>query len=112
MINETIQGLLNSTFFQQLIEIILTVVSTIVSIILLPFSVLIELFLPDFSSAMGQVQALFNYMGQYMGWAINAAGIPVVVVAMITGYFTFAISLTIAAWLVKLFLKWKKALFA
>lgn len=112
MINDAIQGLLNSTFFQQLIEIIMTVVSTIVSIILLPFAVLIEQFLPDYSNAMGQVQALFTYMGQYMGWAINAVGIPVVVVAMITGYYTFVISLTLGVWLIKLFLRWKKAIFA
>lgn len=112
MINDSIQGLLNSTFFQQLIEIIMTVVSTIVSIILIPFAVLIQQFLPEFDSAMGQLQALFNYIGQYFGWVISAAGIPVVVVAMVTGYYTFTISLTLGAWLIKLFLRWKKAIFA
>ncbi len=102
-------GILNSTFFTNLIQIMLSAVSALVSLILYPFGLIIQQFLPALDDALFQISALFNYIAQYFNWGVNATGVPPIVISMIVGYYTFIVTVTLSAWTVKLLLKWKKA---
>lgn len=103
--------LLNAPFFQKLFEIIMTVVIGLINVLLLPFSILIKSTLPNLDAALTQVSAFFDYAGTYMSWVLNAFAIPAVVVALLLGYWTFVVTATSGAWLIKHIIKWKKAIF-
>lgn len=104
--------LLNAPFLQNLFQVLMTVVISLVNILLLPFSILIKSLLPDLDAALGQISAFFDYVGTYMSWVLNALAVPSVVITLLLGYWTFVITATTGAWAFKLIIKWKQALFA
>jgi len=105
-----IDAILNSSFFTSIITFMLSAASLIVSIILLPFSILLQGAMPDLDNALMQITAFFDLVATYIGWAFNATGVPSVVVVLVVGYFTFTVTMTLATWGIKLLLGWKKAL--
>lgn len=109
--SDFLQDILNSTFFEALFKIIMGVLTGIVSVILWPFSFLINQLFPSFDNALSQISNLFDYIGQYIGWATSALGVPAIVIAMLVGYWSFVVAVTLGTWAIKLILKWKQAIF-
>lgn len=95
-----------------LMQLVLAIVSTLVSIILLPFSWLIQQFLPEFDSGLNSIAGYYEYASTYMSWIINALGLPAIVITMVAGYYIFTWTITFSVWAVKLLISWKKALWA
>ena len=110
MWQEAINTIMNGDILLGIFQIIMSVVVTIVNLILYPFSLLIEQFIPDLDQALLSLAGYFNYAGTYMGWLLNALAIPAIVVTMVASYYMFSFSTTFGAWLVKLMIKWKQAI--
>lgn len=98
--------LLNSSFVKTLIEIFFQILIVIANVVLYPFNVLIREFFPEFNDALENVTDLFEMASTYAGWALSLAGIPMVILVMVTGYFAFVITLSLSTWAVKIALKW------
>lgn len=110
MIEDLIQSILAGDFLLALFNIILAVVSGIVSVILWPFGVLIEAFLPELNTGLESISQIYTYASTYLSWILNAVGIPAVAITMIAAYYIFSFTITFTAWSLKLLLKWKKAI--
>lgn len=107
-----IQDIIAGDVVAGLFELILAFVSSLVKLILLPFSALIQFSMPDLSQALTQVSVFFDLAGTYMSWIIDSLAIPPIVVTMVAGYWAFVFTTTFGTWAIKLLLKWKKALWA
>ena len=102
----SLDGILNASWLGTLIEMILWLFISLVSIVLLPFSLVIEQFVPALDSALSAVSELFVLAGTYVGYIIDALAIPPVAINMIIAYYTFAIMATLYVWMAKIGLKW------
>lgn len=91
-------------------ELILTIVTIFVKIILWPIDALIKAVLPEFSGGLTAVGEFLQYIGQGLGWAISAAGIPFLALSVIATYYLVALTLPVQIWGIKLAVKWYRAL--
>lgn len=110
MWQEAIDTIMSGDILLGIFQVIMALVVTIVNLILYPFSLLINQFVPDLDQALAALAGYFNYAGTYMGWLLNALAIPGIVVTMIAAYYLFSYSTTFGAWAVKLMVKWKQAI--
>lgn len=78
----------------------------LIKIILLPIDNLILAVLPDLSSAFSGIGALFNLIGQSLGWCISLLGISPRVIALLVAYYTFKLTVPVQVYFVKLVLDW------
>lgn len=90
--------------------LVMAFVSSLVSIILYPFSLIVKNVMPDLDTALSALGQYFEYAGTYLAWLLDALAIPSIVVTMIAAYWLFVFTTTFGAWSVKLILKWKKSL--
>lgn len=103
---DLLNGILDASWLQTLIEMIFYIFISIISVILLPFSLVIEKFMPAMDMALESVANLFTLASTYVGYIINAIAIPPIAINMIIAYYTFAIMATLFVWMSKLGLKW------
>lgn len=104
--NDLLNGILDASWLQTLIEMIFFIFISITSVILLPFSLVIEKYMPALDAVLSSVTELFTLASTYVGYIIDAIGIPPVAINMIIAYYTFAILATLFVWMSKLGLKW------
>ena len=98
--------------FMAIFQMLLAVLSTIVSAILWPFSILIKQYLPDLDALLSSIGEYYQLAAQHLGWLINALGIPGVVLTLAAAFYVFKFAVTFTAWGVKLIIQWKKAVWA
>lgn len=108
--SEFLESIINGSFFMAIIEIILQIIVVIINILIWPFGLLIKSILPDIDQAMDAIADYFDLAGTYISWLLNALAIPPVVISLVVGYYIFAFTVTFGAWLIKLLIKWKQAL--
>lgn len=89
---------------------IITIVGNILNFILSPINELIREYIPDFSNALGAMNAWFGYVAQYVNWIADALLIPQIVINMALSYILFAFTVTSFAWGIKLVMNWYRAL--
>lgn len=104
-----IEDILKSTFITKLFEILITVIMTIVGIILIPVSIIINTYFPDFDQALSLLADTFDYIMYYAGWILSAFAIPTLVISAMIGYYTFVLMTKTLAWPFKIGLQWFKA---
>lgn len=105
-------SLLSGDILTALFQLLLAVLSSIVSVILWPFSLLIKQFMPEFDAGLASIADYYVIAAQYMGWLVNALGIPGFVLSLLAAFYLFKFSVTFIAWGVKLMIQWKKAVWA
>jgi len=110
MFDNVARSIVEGNYLQALIQAFLAVVGTVIAVILYPFSLLIETFIPELNDGLSAIAQLFTYADTYMAWLINAFAIPSTAIILISTYYLFAFSVSIGTWGVKLVLQWKKAL--
>lgn len=93
-----------------LFNVVLSLIFFVVKLLLLPIDLLIAATLPAVTEALTSVGTLLNLMASGLGWAISASGIPYSAVALFASYYIFKYTLPINIWMVKLALKWWRAL--
>lgn len=106
-ITETI---LSANWMQDFIFFLIGVLMAIVSILLMPISILLAAMFPDFDGALNNIASLFGYASTYMSWLLDAFAVPPIVITLMVGYFTFTVISRLAFWGFKVGLNWKKAI--
>lgn len=104
--NDLLNGILDASWLQTLIEMIFYIFISIISVILLPFSLVIERFMPALDAVLTSVDQLFTLASTYVGYIIDAVAIPPIAINLVIAYYTFAIMATLYVWMSKLGLKW------
>lgn len=97
---------LNSNFLDNVIIIIIQILTAITNVILFPINLLIDSLFPDFSAALGYITQFFDLVQQYLAWVLSFLGIPAVLVTLVLAYYLFSVTVTLGVWGVKLALKW------
>lgn len=110
MWDEAINTFVNGDFLLGLFQLVMAVLVTIVNVILYPFGLLIKATIPSLDAGLTALAGYFDYAGTYMAWVLNAFAVPAVVVVMLVSYYTFSYGITIAAWTIKLVIRWKQAI--
>lgn len=85
---------------------IMSLIISLVSIILAPIDLLIQGVLPDLSSALSSVGNLFNLIGQSIGWGVSVLGLSSETISLIVIYFTFKLTAPMLFYMIKLALSW------
>lgn len=101
MFDDFMQSLLQAEWLHNFVMLIMQVLMGITSIILLPISVLINVLLPDFDEALGNIDILFVYALQYWGWTASAFAIPGALISIGVGYLTFVITAKLSVFGIK-----------
>lgn len=110
MWEDAVQAIMQGDFLLGLFGILMAVLVSIVNLILLPFSLIIQTLLPDLSGALEVIADYFDIVGTYLAWVLNAIAIPSLAIVVLVTYYLFAYSTTFTVWIVKLIIKWKQAI--
>jgi hypothetical protein len=89
---------------------VIAVAFLLLKIILAPIDLLISSLLPALDQTLTNIGSFLTIISSSLGWAISASGIPYSALALIGSYFIFKLTLPINVWLVKLSIKWYKAI--
>lgn len=90
--------------------LLISISTSILNIFLFPINVLIDMFLPDMSQYFEIVDQMFTYASTYIGWGISAIGLDPRIISIALAFLTFKLSISLATYAAKVFIKWKKAL--
>lgn len=101
---------MSSSALSTLLQTLIAVVNQLVAIILAPISAIITALLPGVDGLFSNVSAWLIYATTYVGWVIDALGIPPVVISIIVSFYTFKLMSSFAVWGIKIALKWWEAL--
>lgn len=93
-----------------LLKGIMSLIMSLVSLLLTPIDSLITQFLPDLSTAISAVGAMFNYVLNFMGFCISASGLSSSTLSLIVLYYTFKLSVPLLVATIKTAIKWYNAL--
>lgn len=91
-------------------QAILYIVFTLIKLILLPFDLIIETFIPSVSNALETIGDFLVICAQSLGWAISASGIPYSAISLVATYFIFKLTLPLQMWFLKLAFKWYRTI--
>lgn len=89
-----------------LMQGIMSLIISLVSIVLAPIDIAIQGVLPDLSNALSSVGNLFNLIGQSIGWGISVLGLSSETISLIVIYFTFKLTAPMLFYMIKLALSW------
>ena len=81
-------------------------IMSLVSLLLSPIDALIDKFLPDLSKMLDMVNGFFNYIGDFISWAVSWTGLNTTVLSIVVGYFTFILTVPLLVSTIKLALSW------
>lgn len=90
-------------------EWIMSFLLKVLDFLLLPFSMLIEQFLPELDGALVALSQYFGYASTYMSWIMSAFAVPTLAVTLLATYYLFTFTVSISTYSFKLLLKWKRA---
>jgi len=102
--------LLSGDMLLALFYLILALISTIVSIILYPFSYIISSNMPAINAGLELLVQYFNYATTYLTWLLDALAVPVLAIILVSNYYLFMFTVSFVTWTVKLFIHWKGAI--
>lgn len=108
---EWMSSLLNADWIRQVIEMILFVLMSLVYIIVLPFSLVIDRFFPSLAGVLDAINNLIDLALTYVNWVLNALAIPSAVISLVLAYWVFVITTSLYVWGGKLAVKWVAGLF-
>lgn len=89
-----------------MIESIITFISSVLEIILLPIDLLITALLPDLANTFASIYAFFEIIFSNIGFAIDLLAVPPAVISLMIIFFTFKLTLPIQVYMFKLVLNW------
>lgn len=92
-----INALLNGIF-----SLVISLVGTLLS----PIDMVIEKFLPDVANALAMVNGFFDYIMDYVDWAVSWTFLNKEVLSIVVGYYTFKLTVPYLVSTVKLAIKW------
>lgn len=93
MIGKILQGIMN-------------LIVSLVSLILLPIDALITSALPNLSNALNSVSSFLNIALQSIGWVISLTGLSSNVISLIVIYYGFVLTAPLLFYMIKLALQW------
>lgn len=93
MIGKILQGIMN-------------LIISLVSLILLPIDALITSALPDLSNALNSISQFLNVALQSIGWVISLTGLSSNVISLIVIYYGFSLTAPLLFYMIKLALQW------
>jgi len=93
-----------------LIKGIMSLIMSLVSVLLAPIDSLITQFLPDLSTAISAIGAMFNYVGNFIGFVVSATGLSSETLSLIVLFYTFKLTVPLLISTVKTAIKWYNAL--
>lgn len=93
MINSLLQG-------------IIKLIISLVTVILSPIDNLIQSALPDLDTGLTAVGNFFNLIGNGIGWVISLTGLSNETLSLIVMYFTFKLTAPMLFYMIKLALSW------
>lgn len=85
---------------------VMKLVISLVSLLLAPIDALIEQFLPDVGNMLDLVNNFFNYISNFISWAISWTALNDTTRGIIVAYFTFILTVPLLISTIKLALKW------
>lgn len=101
---------MSSSLIVSIVQILIGAVNSLVAIILAPIALLIHTLIPGADAFFAAIPTWLNYATTYVGWAIDAFGIPSIVITMVVLYYTFTLTSSLGVYGVKLAIKWYEAL--
>ena len=94
----------------KIISGLISLVLQFVEILLYPIDTLVQNYLPSLSSALQSVSTFLSYCVSSIGWVISLVGIPTSVISLLIAYYGFALVVPALVYIVKLGIKWYRAL--
>lgn len=88
----------------------LKVIISLTSVLLSPLDNLIATFIPGLNALFSSIAGFFNIISRSLGWVISLTGLSSTALSFIVIYFTFKLTAPIAAYMVKLAIKWYNAI--
>ena len=85
---------------------ITTFVMSIALNLLGPIDGYIDSHFPAITSGLNAVNTLFDYVLDFIGYAIDMSGLSSVAITLIVGYLVFSFGITLGTYIVKLIIKW------
>ena len=89
---------------------VMSLIMTLVTLITAPIDAIIEQFLPDLGDALSAFGAVLDLIGDVMGWVISLVGIPQEALSLIVAYYVFKLTTPILLSSIKSAIKWYKSL--
>lgn len=101
---------MSSSLVISIVSILIGAINGLIGILLYPLSAFIATLIPGADAFFSAIPAWLDYATTYVGWVIDAFGIPSIVLTMVVLYYTFTLTSSLGAYGVKLFVKWYDAL--
>lgn len=89
---------------------IFKLIISLCTLLLTPIDSLITATLPDLSNALNYVNALIDYIINFIGYCVNLTGLSSFAINLIIAYYSFILLSRPVLYVSKLALKWYKAL--
>ena len=83
---------------------------SIIKILLNPIETLITNNIPSLSTGLAAIGSLIDYIIDSMGFVLDVVGLSSTAIALIIAYWSFALTLPVVVWAVKVVVKWWHAL--
>lgn len=99
-----------STILNTSLDIIFTLVSTFMKLLLAPLDSIIMNGLPEVSDMILKVREFLNLCFQYIGWAIDALGIPSGAITLIISFYVLKYTIHMAVIGLKIIIGWVRSL--
>lgn len=82
----------------------------LVEFVFTPIDTLIQNVAPDLSNALNQIGGFFNYVNQFIGWAVSITGLSSETLSLIVIFYTFKLTAPLMVYVIKLALRWYRKL--
>lgn len=106
IVTELMDQILNATWIQNILIIVLGVIMALVRILLLPISFIVNMFFPDIEAMLSSIPFIFDTAGTYLAWSFSAFAIPPIVITALILYYGYILVVPFALWTLKLGYKW------
>lgn len=93
-----------------LINGIIKLIMSLVSVLTAPIDMIIEQALPDLSNALNSFASVLTLITDVMGWVISLTGISTTAISLIVTYYVFKLTTPILFSSIKAAIKWYKTL--
>lgn len=101
---------MSSSVLAGMLQILIAVVNQIVAVVMAPISLIISTLLPGVDGLFSSVSTWLTYATTYVGWVIDALGIPSIVISVVVAFYTFRLLSSFSVWGIKIAIKWWEAL--
>lgn len=89
-----------------MINVILTVISWVIEIILLPINLIIAQFLPSLDGVFSTVGEAFSIGFASIGWVVDLFGIPYFLIDFLISFYIFYLTVPLLIYFIKIVVKW------